>query len=83
MHDERVAQPGLFSITCTASSSSEGYVFRRVTGIVIVRKAPALNLFALQNYLVKIIHLQLVGELARSEGIAVEFYGVISDLYCC
>lgn len=58
-------------------------MFRRVTGIIIVLKALALNLFTLQNYLVKIIYLQLVGELARSEGIAVGFYGVISDLYCC
>ena len=68
---------------CTASGSLEEYVFRRVTGIVIVLKALALNLFTLQNYVVKMIHLQLVGELAKSEGIAIEFYGVISDLYCC
>ena len=57
-------------------------MFRRVTGKVIVLKALALNLFTLQNYFVKIIRLQLVGELAKSEGIAVELYGVISDLYC-
>lgn len=58
-------------------------MFRRVTGSVIVLKALALNLFTLQNYFVKIIHLQPVGEFAQSGGIAIEFYGVISDLYCC
>lgn len=58
-------------------------MFRRVTGGVVVLKALPLNLSTSQNYFVKIIHLQAVGELAESEGIAVEFYGVISDLYCC
>lgn len=57
-------------------------MFGRVTGIVIVLKALALNVSTLENYMIKIIHLQLVGELAKSEGIAAEFYGVISDLYC-
>lgn len=76
-------QPGLFSIVGTASRSIAEGVLRRVTGRVIVLKALPLNLSTLQNYFVKIIHLQPVGEFAESEGIAVDFYGVISDLYCC
>lgn len=83
MQNQGVVQPGLFSIVGTASRSIEEAVFRRVTGRVIVLKALALNLSTLQNYFVKIIHLQPVGEFAQSNGIAVEFYGVISDLYCC
>lgn len=61
----------------------EGDACRGVTGTETVLKALALNLFTLQNYSGKIIYLQLVGELAKAEGIAAEFYGVISDLYCC
>lgn len=78
-----MVQPAVFSIVGKASRSLEEGMFRRVTGSVMVLKALALNLFTLQNYFVKIIHLQPVGEFAQSEGIAVEFYGVISDLYCC
>lgn len=77
-----MVQPGLFSIVYSQQVLRGGYVFRRVTGIVIVLKALALNVSTLENYMIKIIHLQLVGELAKSEGIAAEFYGVISDLYC-
>lgn len=51
-------------------------------GVVIVLKALALNLFSWQNCFVKIMHLQLAGELAKLEEVATEFYGVISDLYC-
>lgn len=83
LQNHGVVQPALLSIVGKASRSLEEGVFRRVTGSVMVLKALALNLFTLQNYFVKIIHLQPVGEFAQSERIAVEFYGVISDLYCC
>lgn len=57
----------------TASRSIEEGVFRRVTGRVIVLKALALNLSPLQNYFVKIIHLQPVGEFAPSKGLLLSF----------